>query len=347
MGPSNAYLIWMAGASLIAAGAHYLISSSLRKRAANALLTWALGAVLGIVGAKTLYIIAKMLEHLMSTSLATFSLGDELFTADMYTFLVFGGAAGVCLAAALAGKLTGNKPMDALNVFAPAGALMAGLARFGEGFLGSVGCGKVIESKGLCFFPLAVTDSVGENRWAVYIMEGVACLIVFAVSLWRFKDRRFVRTLFYLCLPLILLESLRDDVMTVHEFVKVEQLLSMIVVEAVLILYGVRGKGKARFLPAVMGLIMAGVFVAAEYAIAGKLFNGSPALDADWEEGFLPRVLAEEEDYWDYGEEWAEEAGGQGSLVRILSYCVMALGLGVLSWMEVLGLKGMERAVKE
>lgn len=345
MGPSNAYLIWMAGSSLIAAGMHWLISSSLRKRAFSVLLTWALGIALGIAGAKLLYIAAKVLEHLMSTSLATFSLRSELWTADMYTFLLFGGAAGVCLAVLLAGKLTGNKPMDALNVFAPAGALMAALARFGEGFLGSVGCGKVIESRGLCFFPLAVTNGY-ESRWAIFFLEGIACLIVLAVSLWRFRDRRFVRTLFYLCLPLILLESLRDDVMTVHEFVKVEQLLSMVVVEAVLIYYGVRGKGKTRFLPAVMGLLMAGLFVAAEYAIQGKLFNGSPALSPDWEEGLLPRVLAEEEDFWDYGEEWAGEAGCRDNLVKILSYCVMALGLGVLSWMEILGHRGIDKELK-
>ena len=330
MEPSNTYLIWMAGSVLIAAGVHCLISSSLRRRGMNALLTALLGLALGVACAKAVYAIIECLQFWMATGLKNFRPLDALLSYDVYRASFFGGVLGVCLGAALAGKLTGNAPMKALNAYAPAGMLMAALARFGEGFLGTLGLGRVIENESLCFFPLAVVNRWGQGRWAVFMLMGVACLIVGVLSLLRFRENRFLRTLFYLCLPQILLESLRDECLVVHEFVRVEQLICMVTVEVIFILYGVWARGwKRRFLPAAMGLVCAGIFVAVEFTLGGKLFNGG-GVEWDVEEGFLRHALAEEE-------EWLEESGGGVNLVPFLAYCVMALGLMLLAWMETLG----------
>ena len=87
---------------------------------------------------------------------------------------------------------------------------------------------------------------------------------------------------------------------------------------------------------------MTGLFVAVEYTVAGKLFNG----DGSGEDlGLLRRVLAEE-DFWG-DEDWLEEAGGAPNLAPFLAYCVMALGLGVLALMEILGHRGIEGRVEK
>ena len=335
MEPSSAYLIWMAGSTLITAGAHYLISSSLRRRAMNAGLTWLLGITLGLACAKTVYAVIEMLQFWMATGLKNYRFWDALLSFDVYRVSFFGGVLGVCLGAALAGRLTGNAPMRALNVYAPAGMLMAALARFGEGFLGFLGAGRMMKINGLSFFPIAVVNEWGEGRLAVFMLEGLVCLIVAAVSLRASSQDRFIRTLFYLCLPQILLESLRDGGLVVHEFVRIEQLISMVTVETVLILYGVWAKGKKRrFLPAAVGLMMAGLFVAVEFTLGGKLFNGTGGGE---DFGFLSHALAEEDEFWEDAETWAEEAGGSELLIPCLSYGVMALGLALLAWMERLG----------
>ncbi|MBQ2700119.1 MAG: hypothetical protein IJF65_03075, partial [Clostridia bacterium] len=58
-------------------------------------------------------------------------------------------------------------------------------------------------------------------------------------------------------------------------FLRVEQLLCMIVVESILLWLGIGAKNeKRRFLPAIAGILCAGVFVAVEFAVGGKLFEG-------------------------------------------------------------------------
>ena len=127
-----------------------------------------------------------------------------------------------------------------------------------------------------------------------------AVVIVFLVSLNKFKDKRFLRTLFYLCLPQIIFESLRNyNRLTWTQFVRVEQLMCMLYIEAMLLLYGVwAGKGtRNRFLPAIVGLVCAGVFVGVEFAL------------------------------------------DKTNLSHAVTYAVMIAGLIILGWMEHVGFK--------
>lgn len=264
---NSSYLLFMLGGGLISAGVHFLLAGGMKKRGLLAALTLLLGGALGAACARIVYCLIAFEDVLMD------GLGETLLTGNMECVSYYGGVAGVIFGAALAAKCTGNKPMAALDAFAPAGALMAALARFGEYFLGTLCVGRIIENEAFQFFPLAVgVDYYGYTEWylAVFMLAGLAYLGVFFISLKVFREKRFLRTLFYLCLPQIFLESLRNyNRLTWTQFVRVEQLLCMLCMEGILLLYGLRAaKGdKKRFLPALAGLACAGVFVGVEFAL--------------------------------------------------------------------------------
>ena len=303
---NRSYLIFMLGSALITAGVHYLLANHMKKRGLLAALTFVFGIVLGTVCARLMYCLICYQDVLMD------GLQGTLFSDSMECVSYYGGMMGVILGAALAAKCTGNKPMAALNAYASAGALMAAMARFAEYFLyqsDGLCVGRIIEEEAFQFFPLAVSKAYSEDytEWslAVFMLCGVAYLIVFLVSLNRFKEKKFIRTLFSLCLPQIILESLRNyNRLTWTQFVRVEQLMCMVCLEVILVLYGVwAGKEtKNRFLPAIVGLLCAGLFVGIEFAL------------------------------------------DKTNLPHAFTYAVMIAGLCVLGWMEHIGFKNTVRS---
>lgn len=268
---NTTYLIWM-GVSVLAAGAvHFFLAGALKKRGLLTALTLVLGTVLGAVFARLGYCLLQF-DYAMGYGLA-----ETLLSDDMSMMSYYSGMLGVMLGAALAAKCTGNRVTPALNAYAPAGALLAALARFGEHFLDMICAGNYVEDEALCFFPYAVRNEWDEWYVAVHLFAGALYLVIFLASLLKFREKRFLRTLFYLCLVQVFCESLRNQSLTWTQFVRVEQLICMVAVEVILILQGLRAAGgMKRFLPALVGLVCAGVFVAVEFAVGGKLFEGTP-----------------------------------------------------------------------
>lgn len=262
------YLLWLILSAVLCTALYFLTlrRAKVTQPAALAALTLLCGGVLGLILSKLVYYLAKI-DFMMAMGWAR-----SLIDTDPTSFSYYGGMAGVCLGAALAAKLTGAvKPMKALNLFAPAGALLAALARFGEAFYPTdlmYGFGKYLENEGLWFFPLAVGNEWDEYYLAVFMLEGILSLIVAAVSLCCFKKDRFLRTLFYLCLFQIFCESLRSDSFS-WLFVKVEQLICAVTVTAVLALYAVfpEKKARCRFLPLITAGICVLLFVGIEFAL--------------------------------------------------------------------------------
>lgn len=256
------YALWMAGSALLSILLFSILLKKEEKRLPLCILSLLLGSLLGAVCAKLVFYITQigyMMEAGLWESLWIFD--------DPSQFSYYGGVIGVCLGVACVAKITGAPILKSLDAFAPAGALMAALARFGEGFLGMLGTGMYMENENTHFFPLAVSNEWEEWYLAVFMLEGLAYLFVFLAALSRFRSHAFLRTVFFLCLPQILLESLRNQGMF-WLFVRVEQLICMVGLEAVLFLYGLLGKGKKlRFRPALLGLAMAAVFVGAEFAL--------------------------------------------------------------------------------
>lgn len=204
-----------------------------------------------------------------------FALADgfvqTLFSTRPDTFSFYGGAAGVVLAVILCARITSLPVENTLNEFAPAGLLLCSLARFAEYALGDFGTGWYFDpaqEPEKCFFPLSVHNEWDEWHLAVFMIEGILMLAMFVVVLRMKKEKRFLRALFYLALPQIFCESLRTASIS-WMFVRVEQLLCMLLVGGVLLtecLLSEKKRGIRRFMPLILWLISAGVFVAVEFA---------------------------------------------------------------------------------
>ena len=261
------YLLWFLGSLLLSLGLYAFMNRGKKELLSECLLIGVLGAALGAVGAKLFYYLAMIDFMVMNGWLRS------LTDLTMGTFSYYGGVAGFCLGVILSARFTCQKPVALLDAFAPAGLLLAALARFGEFMLEGVGIRDMLywEHPEHCFFPLAVSNEYGEWLYAVFMLEGLLTLGVFALCLARFRQHRFLRSLFYLCLIQILCESLRSDSFT-WLFVKVEQLLCMLAVAGVLLVYCLKTPGvRHRWLPFLYCFPAAGVFVVLEFVFNGKI----------------------------------------------------------------------------
>ena len=232
------------------------------KSALLSLLILVLGTVLGIACARLVWVLCMISYH------------PPLFALSYDELSYYGGMAGVVLAVCLAAKLCGENVRKTLNAFAPMGALLAAAIRFAEYFLGDFGLGAWME-EGL-FFPLTIEFNYGdfsEFYPAVFMLEGIFSLIAMILSLvHRDEKYRWVRTLFYLCLPQIIHESLRW-VSISWRFVRSEQLFCFLLCEGVLVWYALRAEPKKlrSWQPAITGLIVCAGVIVAEFTKDGKI----------------------------------------------------------------------------
>lgn len=266
------YALWFLGSLVICLGLFAFMNRQEKGILPQCLLMGTFGTLFGLVLAKLVYYLA------MINFMVMFGWLQSLVDVTMGTFSYYGGVAGFCLGVALSARLTHHKPMKLLNDFAPAGVLLAALARFGEFLLEGVGTRDMMywEHPEHCFFPLAVSNEYGEWLYAVFMLEGLLTLGVLALCLTCFKKQRFLRSLFYLCLLQVLCESLRTDSFT-WLFVKVEQLICMLGLAGVLLVYCVKSPGvRRRWLPIVYCFPVAGVFVVLEFALNGKIPLSKP-----------------------------------------------------------------------
>jgi len=264
------YALWMAAAAVLSFGLFGLAGlkgEPYRWKMTGLCLLW--GTVLGLLGAKAAYYLCQ-LDFMIAEGWL-----ENLLSLNPEGLSFFGGAAGVCFGVALAAKICGQAQVRMLNRFVPWGFLLGALARFGEAFLGRVGIGLYLEDSAFCFFPLAQGFTYGDwTEWylAVFTLEGLTFLVLAAVFSRMAQEHRFLRGLFWMCLPQILLENLRMGSFMWFFCIRVEQLACMIVLFTILVMYGVRSRGaKYRFLPAGIALGCAGLFVVCEFAMEGKI----------------------------------------------------------------------------
>ena len=234
------------------------------------LLILVFGILLGTSCARLAWVLFGIMAH------------PPLLALNVTELSYYGGLAGVLLAVLLSAGIFKRNAVDVLNTFAPAGAFLAAMFRFAEGFLGTLGFGTYMEEG--VFFPVTVEivwdEYYSEYYLAIFMLEGFLYLAVMVFSLLRGKDRyRWLRTLFYLCLPQILCESLRIQSIS-WLFVKTEQLLCFLVCEGILVWYAFRGNPRVfRFwIPALTGLAVCGLIIAIEFALEGKILIGGEGL---------------------------------------------------------------------
>ena len=217
-----------------------------------------------------------------------------LFTFDAAHLSFFCGAVGVCLSVWLANCITrrGKGAVTAgMDAFAPFGALMVVLFRLGQAFepaLHSHGGGKPLPAgSSLARFPFAVDIEIAGGYtgwvWNIALMSAVFAFIWAAVAFYislRGRGRRglvFTLTLFFLCLPQVMCESMRgNDIKWL--FVHVEQLFCVLVLLGVLLYWIIGSKGVPllrRWAPLLILAAGCGLIVVAEFAIDGKWFDFS------------------------------------------------------------------------
>ena len=282
----TAYLLFM-GCSAAACILWFFLHSRKHlpagRAAALSALSLILGIVFGVAGARLVWFLCRI------------NTKPALFALEYDQLSYYGGVAGVVLAVWLSAKILGLGGRETLNAFAPMGAFMAAMARFAEGYLGMLGVGECLE-EGI-FFPVTVEfaydETYSEFYLAVFMLEGLFSLIAMVLSLCRGNERdRFLRTMFYLCLPQVFCESLRAQSIN-WLFVRSEQLFCFLFCEGVLVWYGIRMKDSVsspvpgmvspgmlkkerpaflrRFGAALVGLLVCGLVIAAEFALDGKI----------------------------------------------------------------------------
>ena len=182
---------------------------------------------------------------------------------------VLGGTAGIWLYA----RATRRPFAVLLDHAAPGAAVALMIARLGEYFT-SEGIGKFIDDEALQFFPLAVQDTWGDWSMAVFFYEALAAVVI-AIVTWRLlRHDGPAAEVFIILLGLtqILLESWRMDELIRFGFVRFNQIVSAVLMAAVLalrIIRAVRARGWSPWQTVRIILFLAGigVIIAIEFAL--------------------------------------------------------------------------------
>ena len=221
--------IWIAG--ILALGVFLWQGRRLK----TAALAWTagLGIALGLLGARGYYVLAR-LDYFLEIGLDQFfvSAEEERFWGSASGAAFWGAVGGVCLGALIAGMITKEKVSALLDALAPAAALGIAVSRFGENSIGE-GIGPEVTEEGLQFFPLAVTNEWGEWNYALFLLEGLVGLVIFALLITagrRYRDgyRARMFLILYSSAQLVL-EALRRDNFLRWLFVRVSQVASALV----------------------------------------------------------------------------------------------------------------------
>ncbi len=190
--------------------------------------------------------------------------------------MFYGGMLGALIALAIAG---GKSRIRLMECAMPSIALMTAFARVAEGFFGQ-GYGEYWygESTLLCRFPFMVYDPYYESwAWALFMAEAAVALGLFVILLCRRPAWNGDGVLLFFGLyasAQIVLESLRRDEFLRWGFVRAEELISAVVILAVLILYWVRsGKAQAlrKSLCAALYAAMVVFILLLEFATEGRI----------------------------------------------------------------------------
>ncbi len=260
----NVYAACLVAALLIGTAAYALRLRSRGMKLSAALLALPLSVALGYGLAWGAYAVLQMNVRL-----------------SVFRFSFFGGAAGVLIGVLAGAKLTRQSVAKCLDAYAPVFALEVAMARAGEYFMGDVGLGHYTEVGWMCRFPFAMVNEWNEWYVAVFMLEALFALIVFAVALILERGKRqpsgmmLERVIFMLCVPQVLCEQLRTMTMS-WGFVRVEQVLCAVILLALLILGCVRlfraeERGAAVFVPIVLQALLSGIVMAMEFALDGKI----------------------------------------------------------------------------
>ena len=218
-----------------------------------------------------------------------------LFNFRRGGFMLYGAMGGMVLAARIACRRSGDSFGKLLDLAAAPGLMVIAVCRFAEGLIG-VGYGRSMEDwfdpwgeytffpledpEPLLRFPFGIPDYYGEYHFSVFLLEGL-CAALFCVLLIRQsrKGARVPGAVFLWGLSLYAgaqttLESLRADSLPKWGFVRVNQLLSGLLLVLCLAICFLRLRKDRKPVPwgAAAGLAgCVGVVLAMEFALEKKI----------------------------------------------------------------------------
>ena len=272
------YILILAVGLLLAAWLFHLSLARTGQKRILAWMTLPLGAVLGFVLAKGIYVLFHLEE--------VFSLygAGGLIRMNPEEFSFVGGCGGFVLACVLSARLLRMKTLRALDCFAGPLALGVAFARGAESFLGNLGHGEdLTEVEWTHFFPMSTEVSFGPtySEWYMAVNLHLALLallcVLMAVGWLRTREDTpgvcFGRTLVMLCAPLFILELMRAVSVTILVRVHVEQILCFAVMAACILTAAVRVRRSAAGIvaPALLLVLVIGLNIALQFGVDGKL----------------------------------------------------------------------------
>lgn len=170
-------------------------------------------------------------------------------------FMLYGAAFTALLAAGLLARHRGADVAATLDELAVPGLLAVAVCRLGEGLIGE-GVGAWVESEALMRFPLAIQNEFGEWQLAIFMLEAAATLLMALYAL-RVRtgtgERITTALLLYACCQVVM-ESLRMDACLKIGFVRVNQVISAVVIFAIAVLRARRAGGRALIIRRAAGL---------------------------------------------------------------------------------------------
>ena len=237
------------------------------------------------------FLLARLSQCLVSQGWHLFR-ENYFFNFRRGGFMLYGAMAGAALAAWIAGKITLQPPGRILDAASVPGLLVIAVCRFAEGLIG-VGYGRSIaewfdpwgeftffpleDPEPLCRFPFGIPDYYGDWHFSIFLLEGLAALVFLLIL--RKKSSEIPGALFLLGLILYAgaqttFESLRADSVPKWGFVRVNQLISGILLVLCLILCTRRLLKAGKPFPAaawIITLCCMGIILAMEFALEKKI----------------------------------------------------------------------------
>lgn len=208
---------------------------------------WKAGCV-PLIGVLTLgcgFLVSRLFYGLMDDALGRPLPPWAMLRFNTGGYSMVGAMLGACMGAILAARLQKLSTPRLLDLLAPALLLFAACERLGEGYIDEFGVSRTLTDTLLEGSFLTVKSGFGW-RLTTYLLESFAALILALVLLRDLKPGRRKGDTFILFLVLygacqILLESLRyDRHMTVKAFVKLEQVMAMLMLAAGVITLALR-----------------------------------------------------------------------------------------------------------
>lgn len=229
----DAERIYFLGVEVYAFGLYVCLGLALAMLVLGVLLRkrkWKSGtaALTGVLSIGVGFAVSRLFFGFMDASLTETMPLWAMVRVNTGGYSMIGALLGACMGAVLTARLTRQSAPALLDLLAPALLLFIACERLGEGHIEEFGV-----SRKLTVDLPDNTFLVQGGRLNTYLLESFAALVLAIVMLWDLRGNRRAGNTFLLFLILfgasqVLMESLRKDGhMTVKAFVRLEMIMSM------------------------------------------------------------------------------------------------------------------------